>query len=239
MNAICLITFRPRKVWCDFLNEFTKYKVFMIVDDDIPLHPLKQTYTRITFVQLQHKTCKEYGYMNTNFVIRKLISGWDKALFYFGTRQSYEFVWFIEDDVFFYNEDTILCIDAQYKSDVLSNQYETNLNGHTQSWLWKYIVLQYSPPYYHGMMCAVRFSKKMLKCIHQYATQHKTLCFLEALFPTVALKNRLIYHTPIELNQIHHRQEFSQETMNVYTLYHPIKDMSRHTHLRQTLGKIK
>jgi hypothetical protein len=34
MNAICLITFRPNEIWCKFLNLFSNYNIFIIVDDD-------------------------------------------------------------------------------------------------------------------------------------------------------------------------------------------------------------
>jgi len=34
MYAICLITFQPNKTWCDFLNLFNQYKIFIIVDDN-------------------------------------------------------------------------------------------------------------------------------------------------------------------------------------------------------------
>ena len=34
MNAICLICINPNKIWCEFLNTFTKYKIFLIIDDN-------------------------------------------------------------------------------------------------------------------------------------------------------------------------------------------------------------
>ena len=34
MKAICLITFKPHKLWCDFLSQFNNYKIFIIVDNN-------------------------------------------------------------------------------------------------------------------------------------------------------------------------------------------------------------
>jgi hypothetical protein len=115
MHAICLVTFRPNKIWCEFLNVFKKYKIFIIVDDNkLDLCDFKNNYENINFIQIKNETCKLNGYINTNFFIR-LISGWDKALYYFGVENKmYDYVWFIEDDVFFYNEDTIVNIDNKY-----------------------------------------------------------------------------------------------------------------------------
>ena len=45
MNAICLITFRPSIIWCNYLNKFTNYKIFVIVDDNI------------TFIQIPNNEC--------------------------------------------------------------------------------------------------------------------------------------------------------------------------------------
>ena len=132
MNVICLITFMPNKLWCNFLNLFDKYKIFIIVDNNnFNLHEFKNNYKNINFIQIEDIKCKLNGYKDTNFTLNKLISGWDKALYYFRVEDNnYDFVWFIEDDVFFYNEDTLLRIYSQYiNSDLLSNNYGENTNG--------------------------------------------------------------------------------------------------------------
>ena len=33
MHGLCLITFRPSEIYCDFLNSFSNYNVFVVVDD--------------------------------------------------------------------------------------------------------------------------------------------------------------------------------------------------------------
>ena len=99
------------------------------------------------------------------------------------------------------------------------------------TWHWNSIHIQYAPPYYSGMMCIVRFSKKMMQCIHNYATLHKTLFFLEALFPTIAIKNTLLYATPPEFTTVYYRHDFND--INKSNLYHPIKNLNMHVQLRR------
>ncbi len=231
MNSICLITYTPNKIWCNFLNLFEKYKIFIIVDDNnFDLYEFKNDYKNINFIQIKDEKCKLSGYIDTNFTLNKIISGWDKALYYFGVEDNkYDFIWFIEDDVFFFDENTIVNIDNQYiNDDLLSNVYFENSDGNKNTWHWKKINVQYTPPYYHGMMCAVRFSNNMIKCINNYATNNKTLFFLEALFPTIAIKNNLKCNNPIELKNIFYRRNFKKNAIDKINLYHPVKDFNNH-----------
>lgn len=235
MNVFCLITFRPNKIWCDFLNLFKKYKIFIIVDDNnFDLLDFKNNYKNITFIQIEETKCINYGFIDVNFMINKLVSGWDKALYYFSIEyKDYEFIWFMEDDVFFYNENTIIKIDNQYtKEDLLSNNYSENIDGNRDNWHWDRLDIKYKPPYYNGMMCAVRFSKNMIKCILDYATKNKTLFFLEALFPTIAIKNNLKYSTPDEFKNILYRYDFEKKNINDSDLYHPVKNFNDHLYFR-------
>ena len=83
------------------------------------------------------------------------------------------------------------------------------------------------------MMCAVRVSNKMMNCINNYANKNKTLFFLEALFPTIAIKNNLKLNNPIEFDTIYYRQNFRGEKVNKNILYHPVKNLNNHISFRQ------
>jgi hypothetical protein len=236
MNAICIITFIPNIIWCDFLNLFTTYKIFIIVDNNkFNLIKFKNNYKNIIFIQVEDTKCEQNGYINTNYAIKKIISGWDKALYYFSIEdKNYDLIWFIEDDVFFYNENTIIQIDNQYiNDDLLSNGYGISTNDNNQWYWWDKVNIQYPPPYYNGMMCAVRFSKNMLKCINEYAIKYNTLFFLEALFPTIAIKNNLKYNNPCEFNNITWKYSFEKKYINTNNFYHPVKKMNDHIYFRQ------
>lgn len=237
MNSICVICIQPHKIWCDFLNNFKKYKIFIVVDDNnFDISFFKSIYTNITFIQINDQKCKDNFFINTSYIVcRKEIIGWEKALYYFSVENlDNNHVWFMEDDVFFYNENTIENIDIKYPcDDLLSNKYDINENGNDTDWLWNRITIQnFTPPYYKGMMCCVRFSKKMLNHIHNYGKNNKTLFFLEAMFPTIAIKNNVIYNTPPEFNEIHYRKDFSITDIDMTNLYHPIKNLDHHVIFR-------
>lgn len=242
MNSICIITFQPTLIYCDFLNLFSKYKIFIVVDDnDYDLSDFINNYKNITFIKIENKMCELNGYKDANYMINKLISGWDKALYYFGVvDKNYDKIWFMEDDVFFYNEDTIIQIDNQYiNDDLLSNTYTENRDGNPYDWHWGRIHINFTPPYYQGMMCAVRFSKNMLKCINEYVILHNTLFFLEALFPIIAIKNNLKYSIPVEFSNIVWRNDWKLSDIKCNNLYHPIKDIAVQCAYRAEITQIK
>ena len=239
-KAVCLVTLIPNKIWCDFLTSFntSTYTIYVVVDDNnFDLSQFITEYDTITFIQVENKKCSTCGYVDTSFTLKKLISGWDKALYYFGIENKiHDHIWFMEDDVFFYNALTLEAIDCQYTDgDLLSNCYEENVNGDRNTWHWRMInIRQYPPPYYNSMVCVVRISRKMMNCINNYASSYKTLFFLEALFPTIAIKNNLKYICPVEFRNIHYR-EFNRENINGIDLYHPVKDLNHHILFRNEL----
>ena len=142
-------------------------------------------------------------------------------------------MWFLEDDIFFYNEETLLNIDDKYKDDdMLSSIYNEYSIGDKNTWLWRRFEIKYEKPLYHGMMCVVRFSKNIITNIDNYALNNNTLTFLEALFPTVAIKNKLKYNQPDELKHIYWRHNFKKEEINSVNLYHPVKDINNHVSYR-------
>lgn len=236
MNAICLITFQPNKIWCDFLNDFKKYNIFVIIDDiNFVVDYFEKKYTNINFIKIKNKKCQQNGYLDTNFTINKLISGWDKALYYFGVEKpDHDFVWFIEDDVYFYNESTVFNIDKSFpRADLLSNKCTMNDNGDKNHWHWHIININYEPPYCNGMMCAVRTSRKLLERIRDYAKINQTLFFLEALIPTIAIKNNLRCANIKELEEIHFRHDFDDNDVNKTQFFHPVKNIEDHILFRK------
>ena len=163
-----------------------------------------------------------------NFIMSKKVTSWEKAMYYFSVENTgHHHVWFLEDDVFFCSEDTLRKLDAAYPdAHLLSAPVEENRMGKKDYWHWSRIHIQLPPPYYFGMMCAVRLSLTLLSCIREYASRHKTLFFLEALFPTVAMHYRLLCQQPPEMHTIHYRWGFTQDQIvaNPYALFHPVKN---------------
>ena len=244
---IALICFTPNDIYLDFLNKFSNYEVYIIIDDNSVNYTAlyKTKYANLSFIQMQESLCKKYGFKNVNEIgIKKQISGWDKALCYFSLTESnaYNNVWFIEDDVFFHNEETLLNIDAKYPDyDLLANS-EFNPVFDMNTWLWHpywNIKIKIEKPYYCGMMCATRLSQNVLKRIRVYATLYKELFFLEALIPTLSKSKpngnpvMLSCYCPDELKTILYRHDYtSEQVSNKDNIYHPIKDILKHNKFR-------
>jgi hypothetical protein len=251
---IGLICFKPNDIYLEFLNKFSNYEVYIIIDDNSVNYTAlyKTKYANLSFIQMQESLCKKYGFKNVNKIgIKKQISGWDKALCYFSLTESntYNKVWFIEDDVFFYNEDTLINIDAKYPDyDLLANcdfKLATNMN----EWLWSVIKIETVGPYYAGMMCAARVSQTVLHKIRVYATTYKTLFFLEALLPTISKTIMLSKDEdkdkdkdedkdvkcgcPDELKTVVYRHKYTYETVLKENIYHPVKNILKHEEFRK------
>jgi hypothetical protein len=156
----------------------------------------------------------------------------DKALYYFArTDQSYEQIWFIEEDVFVPTVTTISDIDAKYpEGDLLTSSHSTD--AETRNWPhWKHIVqtngIKLPPPYARSMICAIRVSRAMLCAVDAYATAHNNLFMDEVLFNTLAIHNNLSVVPIAELTTIHYRHAWKLSDIQPTHLYHPVKKVAR------------
>lgn len=235
-NAIVHISYEPKKEYLEFLHTIRNYDVFVIVDSNkYDITNIKSAFPNIQFIQIDNNECESHHFTNTSTItIGKSVTGWDKALYYFSTiKTCYKYVWFIEDDVFFNDETTLLNIDKKYtNADLLCNSdyTEAKLN----EWLWNRIKINLPYPYFCGMVCCSRLSSTFLKCILNYSNQNKTLFFIEALFPTLAKHHKL--------NVVINPTEFVSVTWNnvssVYNktgIFHPNKDIHQQIKIREML----
>lgn len=227
--ALCVVCRKPSHVWAGFLSKFTKYDTYIVIDDN------SQTYTspyeNVKYIQYDDEQVRSLGYKDlVTMTIPRDVSAWDKAVYHFAAvNTEYEHVWFFEDDVFFYNEDTIKNIDDQYpNSDLLTEGFIINPLGRKDYWFWERINIEITPPYVQTMACATRASKKVLLKIKEYAEKHKTLFYLEALFSTLCFKYNLVYNQLNELKTIRAGTEWKICKMNRVNLYHPVKDLDTH-----------
>jgi hypothetical protein len=236
-NAICLISFKPNEKieYLNFLNSFNNYDIYVIIDDNTQNYQnLQNKFTNINFIQIKDNVCFNSGYNNISYItLKKYVTGWDKAVFYFSKfRTEYSNVWFFEDDVYFNSENTILKIDNKYQEhDILCNSSYSE--GKLNEWLWKFIQISFKPPYYCGMMCALRLSRKYIDCIVDYVDKNKKMFFLEAFFPSLAkYYNLKIIENPIEFLSVTFNKTPELKDINNDYLYHPVKDMALHTSFR-------
>jgi len=242
VGALAFITYKPNILFLDFINTLsTSYTIYLIIDDEKInwSNTLQSKYPNIIFVQILSKMCNNFGYKNLNFGgIQKHISGWDKAIFYFCKINkevtSYDYIWFIEDDVFLYDSNTLLNIDKQYTGiDILLPNCVQEINYN--EWLWPQISMEFEKPWYNSMCCVIRLTNKMLEAIKNYITNIKTMHFLEAFFPTIAQKYNLSIATPPELKTIVYRHNWEQKDINKMNLFHPIKNLYKQIEYRNNI----
>lgn len=237
-NALCLITYKPNEKleYLNFLNIFQMFDIYVIIDDNSNNYEyLNEMFKNIKFIQMDNNVCFNSGFINISYItLNKNVTGWDKAIYYFARNKlEYDNIWFFEDDVYFHSENTILDIDNKYKEeDILCNSsYD---EGKLNEWLWNRIDIKLNPPYFCGMMCALRLSKKYLDCVNHYVNKHKTMFFLEAFFPTIAKHyNLIITKNPIEFLTITYQNTPNERNINTNYLYHPVKDIRLHINYRR------
>jgi hypothetical protein len=235
-NAIVHISYEPKKEYLEFLNTITSYDVFVVIDsNNYDITNIKASFPKIKIIQIDNNECESHHFMNTSRITHnKSVIGWDKALYYFSMINThYKYVWFIEDDVFFNHETTLLNIDKKYpNADLLCNCDYTQAK--LNEWLWNRIKINLQYPYFCGMVCCSRLSNALLKCILNYSNQNKTLFFIEALFPTLAKHHRLnVVIKPTEFVSVTYNKTSS--VYNKTDIFHPNKDIQQQIKIRQML----
>jgi hypothetical protein len=240
-KAICIICFKPNPIWLNFLSGFEQYDIYLSVDDNSENYTekYKTEYPSVHIIQFENSECENKGFTNLNtHEFAKKVTAWEKGLFYFAdVNKVYDHIWFFEDDIFFYDEETIKNIDTKYpEGDLLTAPIQSSSGASKNWWWWVRVKIEYQQPYYNAMVCGLRVSKELLLHIKEYAAKH-TLFFLEALFTTIAIKHHLKCHTPKAMTQIFFRHKWSIYTLSRKNIFHPIKNIEYQKVARRALAK--
>jgi Glycosyl transferase family 2 len=242
-KALCLLCRTPKTIWMDFLKTFKHYDVYMLIDDNnYNIHQVQQSYPTIRFLQIDNELCRLLGYKDSNTAVYPayVTIAWDKAIYYFSeTETSYPYIWFIEDDVFFHNAQTLHNLDQQYPtSDILMAPVTDRSWDAQQPWDWHWCNIPFDDTLVkyenlaRGMVCASRMSKRMMECCATYAQDNiqRKLMYIESLFPSLARQNNLQLDTPTELSTIQWNTNWAAPTHTITPgfCYHPVKDIQLH-----------
>jgi len=231
-RAVVILTVRPSVIWMDFLSTFTEYDLFIVCDcNKYDYHTVwRISYPKIRFIQIPASVAADAGFSNLSTAVSpsQIVNAWDKAVYYFSRDQTYGHVWFIEEDVYFHDEKTILDIDRQYDAvDLLCSPITSKDHDRESPWFWHWPQIQISlpEPHYRAMMCAIRVSRNLLSSLARYAERYNTLFFLEALFPTVAKYHGLRCVEPTELSTVRYQHDWAIQDLDKIHLYHPMKNL--------------
>jgi hypothetical protein len=237
MSSICFLTVKPNELFYNFVKQLrVKHPIYICIDDNNYNIPNYNINDNITIIKINNKICEDDGFKSCVLWFNNTACSRDKALYYFCKNNiNYDNVWFIEEDVFIPNINTIENIDNKYiEGDLLVANNDIIYNKKTD-WHWNHInnQIKLEPPYASSMICAIRCSKKLLDCINNYAEKYNNLFLDEALFNTIALHNNLNTKNISELSSIVWRRNWNKNEINEYNLYHPIKSMETQYAYRQ------
>lgn len=199
--------------------------------------------TDITLLFVNGKRAEDNGFHSSVLYFQGRACSRDKALYYFSIeKKDYDKVWMIEDDVFFYNLETIRRLDRRYPdADLLTKQFDIIRNEREKNEMrwdnWHFLTDKIGFPWTKGMICAIRVSSSLLSAIRDYALKNKTLLFDESMFTTLSLHSNLIIETPPEFQEVDYYDHINWNYLNQTHFLHPVKDPSFHEQLRQRLKK--
>ena len=150
--------------------------------------------------------------------------------------RKYDYIWFLEDDIFVFNEKVLINIDEKYpSSDLLSAFNEINEKGDiNHGWNhWINVIHRIGTPWAHSLISASRLSSKLLDRIDEYV-KDRPLLFIEALFNTLALHNNYKVDNPVELcDTITYDKKWDIDNVDIIKIYHPFKNIEDHEYIRK------
>jgi hypothetical protein len=245
--AIVFLSKTPNKGTLDFASivaHKTTYDVHVISDDliDTELNEFKRS--KVKVIHITDEECLHSGYINSNIGdnvthIKKNPIAYDKALYEFAfLNPYYDFVWFLEEDVFVLNASVFTTLTEKYSIHdlVVANNFEKTDN--VMDWHWKHIFNKIEPPYYHSMVCACGMSRAMLDTIHDYVSEKNTLFYIESMFNTLAMQRNLTVAEAFELKTIVWLGDWGLDEFVLLpeNLFHPIKEPNNHHLLRDAVN---
>lgn len=246
-KAICFLSASFSDKLYEFVKELAKddterdYDFYICIDKGVE-SDINNNDENITLLFVDGKSAEEKGFKSSVWYFQGRACSRDKALYYFSIEKPdvYDNIWIIEDDVFFYNLETIRRLDRRYPScDLLTKQFDIVRNEHEKNkmtWLhWHFLNDKIGFPWTKGMISVIRVSSLLLSVIRDYALKNKTLLFDESMFTTLSLHYNLIVETPDEFQEVIWYDNINWNYLNSTHFLHPVKDLSLHEKFRRNI----
>jgi hypothetical protein len=233
--VIALLCVCPNDRVVEFAKNYAiTHPTYIICDDPNCETP---RLSNITFVKITDDECRSTGYNNSNTAITKRPSAWDKVILYFCEKNlEPEHVWFIEEDVFVPRADIFKELDQRYPTtDLVTKQHVKDTEDPSFEF-WYDGDGKMERPFYRSLVCSTRVSRRLFDKVKELHDSKNTLCFIEIMFSTLAVKNNFSIEQPSELQSIIFRHTWTEETVNPNGLFHPVKDTTLHDTYRERLA---
>jgi hypothetical protein len=247
-SAVCFLTGKPAPETIQFAEELAKdgiqygLDVFIMIDDNNFKPSIIDTSSYVQFLQISNEKCIKYGYQKAISVSHqsRVLTSWDKALFYFGVlKKHYSFVWLVENDVFIPNARAFRSLHElyAYTTDLIVPHHEMNLLGEKQGWHWYVAVGKFTPPWACSMVNVIGLSRRILTAMDDYVRWRGEIPFHEFFFNTLAMQSNMSIVTPTELDHIVYSTAYSLEQVSKQpnSLWHPVKDLAEQKRWRAML----
>jgi len=209
--AVCGLTRANKTVTVNWkwMTELANHNISAYIMQDNDYNHMSHN-GNITIISIAHQLSLHAGYnrggrryyedkaIENGEVVRgknTIPNSWDKALFYFAAiDQHYEFVWFIEDDVYISSLSAFMIVHEQSlnrSTDLtVKEAHEKNKDKHKV-----YIMAHIAQPWYWSLVVAIGVSKQLLSIIRTFVEKYNVLEYVEFMFTTLAMQNNLtIFH---------------------------------------------
>ena len=245
----CFLTVTPNTLFYNFIKKLPDlHNTYICIDNNN--YNIPNFDNKVHIIKVDEAECILHGF-HSSLIGLLGYKNWagkagsrDKALYFFYKNKiKYDYIWFLEEDVFIPTIETIQNIDNKYDhADLLSSNHGIHHSPNENNWpQWKTLCLQLKHkinfPYAISAICAIRCSKKLLECIFAHAMKYNSLFFDEAMFNTLALHNNLYVKAIKELSTIIWRKKggWQQSKINKNNLYHPVKCIKKQYILRSSI----
>jgi hypothetical protein len=239
-RAICFLSASFSDKLYEFVKEMAKNDINREYDFYICIDKGGES-DKETILFVNGKSAEEQGFHSSVLYFQGRACSRDKALYYFSIEKPhYDNVWMIEDDVFFYDLETIKRLDRRYPdSDLLTKKFDIVRNEREKNEMpwdnWHLLKDKIGFPWTKGMICVIRVSSSLLAAIRGYALKNKTLLFDESMFTTLSLHSNLIIDTPPEFQEVDYYDHINWNYLNQTHFLHPVKDPAVHEKLRRSI----
>jgi hypothetical protein len=144
-TVIAFLTKTPSEDLLKFANEISEFFDIYVIIDDNNYKCKKNNF--INLIQIDNDECKKHSFVfletQYNDTSDKNIYSWEKAIYYFNyINTDFDYVWFIEDDVFISSIEAIIKLENKcdnYDLVCAANDkglIETSKN----TWMWNYAL---------------------------------------------------------------------------------------------------
>ena len=232
--ALCVLTTSHSLINWKWLHQLHNHDIAVyILEDKDENQLLVKNY--ITFLSIETEMTRNSGFSNGNLVHR-VVQAWDKALFFFTkVSRSYEFVWFMEYDVYIPSLKAFVDVHnmaMHQRSDFVVREKELVDN----KWIpWRVgDDFHMDRPWYHSLVCASGLSRRLLGDVLEYTRTYHQLEMIEVLFHTITHHKKYNIYLPRQFETINFNPQgyVNWNCNDVLTThsdmwYHPIKNQTK------------